>query len=181
MAESKIKIENVVASTNLNTDIDLERVAVTLEEVEYEPEQFPGLVFHLDDPKIAALIFESGKIVCTGARSVEDVKKAIDITVKKIESAGIEIPKDPEIKVQNIVASANLNADLNLDAIAIGLDGTEYEPEQFPGLVYRMKDPKVAMLLFGSGKIVCTGARSAEDAENAVDKLGETLKELGLF
>ncbi|MFQ6135955.1 MAG: TATA-box-binding protein [Candidatus Hydrothermarchaeales archaeon] len=181
MEGSSIKIENVVASTSLGVDVDLESVAVALDNVEYEPEQFPGLVFHLDKPKTAALIFGSGKIVCTGAKSIEEVKEAINITVNKMRKTGTDIPKDPAIDVQNIVASANLNAELNLDAIAIGLDGTEYEPEQFPGLVYRMNDPKVVVLLFGSGKMVCTGAKRPEDVDRAVEKVAEKLGELGLL
>ncbi|MEE8358944.1 MAG: TATA-box-binding protein [Candidatus Hydrothermarchaeales archaeon] len=193
--DPNIKIENVVASTALtkpkkdengNTvtgqvEIDLESVAVALENVEYEPEQFPGLVFHLDKPKTAALIFGSGKIVCTGAKSIAEVKEAIKLTVDKIRNTGTDIPEDPVVIVQNIVASANLHAELNLDAIAIGLDGTEYEPEQFPGLVYRMTDPKVVLLLFGSGKIVCTGAKKPEDVDRAVENVAKTLSELGLL
>jgi transcription initiation factor TFIID TATA-box-binding protein len=93
----------------------------------------------------------------------------------------MEIPGEPEVIVQNVVATANLGAELNLDAIAIGLDNTEYEPEQFPGLVYRMKDPKVVLLLFGSGKIVITGAKSLEDAERAAENVTMKLEELELL
>jgi transcription initiation factor TFIID TATA-box-binding protein len=177
----KVVIENVVASTSLGQRFDLGLITVAIDRVEYEPEQFPGLVYHLDDPKAAALIFGSGKIVCTGAKSIEEAKLAIERIVEKIKEAGVDIKKKPEIIVQNVVATANLNAELNLDAIAIGLENTEYEPEQFPGLVYRMKDPKVVLLLFGSGKIVCTGAKSVEDAERAADNVHKKLKELGLL
>ncbi len=176
-----VKVENVVASVTLNQRIDLELITKNLENAEYEPEQFPGLVYHLTEPKAAALIFGSGKIVCTGTKSVEEAKRAIYKIIEDIKRAGIEINDEPEITVQNIVATANLNAELNLDAIAISLDNTEYEPEQFPGLVYRMNDPKVVLLLFGSGKIVCTGAKSVEDAERAAENIYKTLKELGLI
>jgi len=176
-----VKVENVVASTSLGMKFDLELITNALENVEYEPEQFPGLVYHLDEPKAAALIFGSGKIVCTGAKSIADAKIAIERIVDKIKVAGIDITTKPDVIVQNVVATANLGTELNLDAIAIGLDNTEYEPEQFPGLVYRMKEPKVVLLLFGSGKIVCTGAKSVADAENAAKNVGEKLKELGLF
>ena len=181
MVKSEVKIENVVASTSLDQKFDLGLITVALDEVEYEPEQFPGLVYHLDEPAAAALIFGSGKIVCTGAKSIEEAKTAIERIVEKIKDAGIDITKKPEVVVQNVVATANLHAELNLDAIAIGLDNTEYEPEQFPGLVYRMKDPKVVLLLFGSGKIVCTGAKSVEDAENAAKNVAIKLHELGLL
>ncbi len=178
---SEVKIENVVASTSLDQKFDLGLITVALDDVEYEPEQFPGLVYHLDKPKAAALIFGSGKIVCTGAKSIDEARIAIEKIVDKIKDAGIDITKKPEVVVQNVVATANLHAELNLDAIAIGLDNTEYEPEQFPGLVYRMKVPKVVLLLFGSGKIVCTGAKSVEDAENAAKNVAIKLNELGLL
>ncbi len=179
--KGEIRIENVVASSTLGVDIDLEKVAVSLKNIEYEPEQFPGLVFHLDRPKTAALIFGSGKIVCTGAKSIEMVHTAIEATVQKIRETGIEIPPNPPVTVQNIVASGNLHAELNLDAIAVALERTEYEPEQFPGLVYRMTDPKVVVLLFGSGKMVCTGAKTPADAKLAVDRVGKKLSGLGLL
>ncbi len=176
-----IKIENVVASTSLGQKFDLGLITVAMDKVEYEPEQFPGLVYHLDEPKAAALIFGSGKIVCTGAKSIDEAKIAIDRIIQKIKEAGVEIKNKPDVIIQNVVATANLGAELNLDAIAIGLDNTEYEPEQFPGLVYRMTDPKVVLLLFGSGKIVCTGAKSVNDAERATVKVSKKLTELGLI
>jgi len=181
MAKSKVEIENVVASTALGQKFDLGLITLAMDKVEYEPEQFPGLVYHLDEPKAAALIFGSGKIVCTGAKSIEEAKLAIQRIVEKIKEAGVEITKKPEVVVQNVVATAKLDADLNLDAIAIGLDNTEYEPEQFPGLVYRMQNPKVVLLLFGSGKIVCTGAKSVEDAERATENISKKLRSLGLL
>ncbi len=179
--KTKINVENVVASTSLGQKFDLDLITSTMERVEYEPEQFPGLVYHLDEPKAAALIFGSGKIVCTGAKSIEEAEIAIKKIVDRIREAGIDIKEDPKVVIQNVVATANLNPELNLDAIAIGLDNTEYEPEQFPGLVYRMRDPKVVLLLFGSGKIVCTGAKSIEDAERAAEKVKKKLEELGLI
>jgi transcription initiation factor TFIID TATA-box-binding protein len=178
-----IKIENVVASTSLGTELDLQSIALALDNAEYEPEQFPGLVCRLKEPKTAALLFRSGKVVCTGAKSIDAVHKAVDIVTQKIEASGIKVNRSPEITVQNIVASSDLGAELNLNAIAIGLglEKVEYEPEQFPGLVYRLDAPKVVVLLFGSGKLVCTGARRPEDAEQAVDRITEELKALGLL
>ncbi|MEE9237263.1 MAG: TATA-box-binding protein [Thermoplasmata archaeon] len=178
-----MKIENVVASTSLGSELDLQAIALALGGAEYEPEQFPGLIYRLKDPKTATLLFRSGKVVCTGAKSLENVRTAIRIVAEQIEAAGIEIDRDPEIEVQNIVASSDLEQEINLNAIAIslGLDRVEYEPEQFPGLVYRLDDPKVVVLLFGSGKLVCTGARKPEDVVRAVDKITEELKAAGLL
>jgi len=181
LKDVQIKIENIVASATLGKSIDLPTVAPALEGVEYNLEQFPGLVYKLKEPKTAALIFGSGKLVCTGAKSIEDSKKAVHIAVDKMRTKDPDIPTEFEIKIQNIVASANLKKTLNLEAVALGLENTEYEPEQFPGLVYRLPEPKVVLLLFGSGKVVCTGAKSFEDAQLGVEKTRERLKELDLL
>ena len=150
---------------------------------DYEPEQFPGLIYRLKEPKTATLLFRSGKVVCTGAKSLDQVKLAIDKVTTQIRKAGINLDSEPKIEVQNIVASSDLGQKINLNVIAItlGLERVEYEPEQFPGLVYRLDEPKVVLLLFGSGKLVCTGARRPQDVEAAVDKITEELKAAGLL
>ena len=179
----EIKVQNIVASTTFAEKLDLDVIAQSLEEAEYEPEQFPGLVYRLKDPKTATLLFRSGKANCTGAKNIEYVRKTVDIISDKLKKLGVEVHKDLKIIIQNIVAMADLKAELNLNEVAVGLglENVEYEPEQFPGLVYRIKEPKVAMLLFASGKIVCTGARSTEDASKAVEKLAEELSSRGLL
>ncbi len=179
MLDFHIRVENIVASAALGVEVPLEKVVSKLDGMEYEPEQFPGLVYRMKKPKAAALIFGSGKIVCTGARSLRDVKAVFKNVVAVVQKSGVRVPKGFKMQVENIVASARLDANLNLDKIAFNLVESEYEPEQFPGLVYRMKKPKVAFLLFGSGKVVCTGARSVEDVEIAVKKVHRILKKLG--
>jgi len=178
-----VEVENIVASTSFADKLDLDVIAQELEDAEYEPEQFPGLVYRLKEPKTATLLFRSGKANCTGAKTIEDVRKTVDIIAKKLKDMGIEVYKNPEIVIQNIVAISDLGTELNLNDVAmgLGLENVEYEPEQFPGLVYRLKEPRVAMLLFGSGKIVCTGARKVEDVSRAVDKLAAELSSLGLL
>jgi transcription initiation factor TFIID TATA-box-binding protein len=179
----EIKIENVVASTSLGEELDLQAIALALDGAEYEPEQFPGLIYRLKEPKTATLLFRSGKVVCTGAKSLDEVKLAISKVSKQIEKAGIKVKIEPKIDVQNIVASSDLGQEINLNAIAIslGLEKVEYEPEQFPGLVYRLDSPKVVVLLFGSGKLVCTGARKPSDVGDAVNKIMEELQAAGLL
>jgi len=170
-----------VASTSLGTELDLPAIAISLDGSEYDPEQFPGLIYRLKEPKTATLLFRSGKVVCTGAKSLDQVKLAIEKVTKQIEKAGIHIKNEPKIAVQNIVATSDLGQKINLNAIAIslGLEKVEYEPEQFPGLVYRPDVPKVVLLLFGSGKVVCTGARKPQDVEDAVDKITIELRAAG--
>ena len=178
MSDFKIKIENIVASASLNVEVPLNKIVSKLEGMEYEPEQFPGLVYRMTKPKAAALVFGSGKIVCTGARSIEDVNIVFKKVISVIKSVGTKVPKNFKVQVENIVASAKIEGNLNLDTIAFNLENSEYEPEQFPGLVYRMTDPKVAFLLFGSGKIVCTGARSVKDVDIALNKVYKKLREV---
>ncbi len=181
-AES-ISIENVVASTDIGIELDLQNVAMDLDGANYDPEQFPGLVYRTTDPKSAALIFRSGKIVCTGASSPDAVHESLDIVFGKLRALDIPIEDTPEITIQNIVASADLGVQLNLNAIAIGLglEHIEYEPEQFPGLVYRLDDPEVVSLLFGSGKVVITGGKDTGDAAAAIAVIEEKLGDLGLL
>jgi transcription initiation factor TFIID TATA-box-binding protein len=165
----------------LGLELDLQALALALDGSEYNPEQFPGLIYRVKEPKAALLLFRSGKVVCTGSKSSDQVRAAIGKVIKLIEKAGIAVIKEPEITVQNIVASANLEQKLNLNAIAIslGLERVEYEPEQFPGLVYRLEHPKVVLLIFGSGKLVCTGARKPLDVEAAVEKIRAELQAAG--
>ncbi len=181
----EVIVENIVASTSFADKLDLDAIAQALEEAEYEPEQFPGLVYRLDNPKTATLLFRSGKANCTGAKNVENVRKTVEIIADKLRNLGIDVYKNEDLKIviQNIVAISDLGTELNLNEVAmgLGLENVEYEPEQFPGLVYRLEEPKVAMLLFGSGKIVCTGARRTEDVSIAVQKLADELAALGLL
>lgn len=181
MTDVDIKIENIVASASIGKDIVLTEISKALEGVEFNREQFPGLVFKLKEPKTAALIFSSGKLVCTGAKSIDDSKLAINKTVDLMRTIDHDIPHEFEIIIQNIVASGNLESTLNLEAVALELEDTEYEPEQFPGLVYRLSDPKVVLLLFGSGKVVCTGAKTRDDAKLGVERAYDRLSELDLI
>ncbi|RLM89529.1 TATA-box-binding protein [Haloarcula sp. Atlit-7R] len=178
-----VDIENVVASTGIGQELDLETLADDLRATKYDPDHFPGLVYRMQDPKAAALIFRSGKIVSTGAKSVADVTAALEQVFDELRELGIRVDDAPEIEIQNIVSSADLGHTLNLNAIAIGLglEHIEYEPEQFPGLVYRLDEPSVVALLFGSGKLVITGGKQIEDAEQALDVIEERLSDLGLF
>ncbi|MCW4055433.1 MAG: TATA-box-binding protein [Candidatus Bathyarchaeota archaeon] len=179
--KASINIENVVASATLNQRVDLNAVVKGYPGVEYRPEQFPGLVFRLKRPKTATLIFNSGKMVCTGAKSEKEARRAVMRVVKELKKSGIIIISKPELKIQNIVASASLGGIIDLEQATNSLGKTMYEPEQFPGLIYRMAEPKVVILLFASGKLVCTGAKREEDVYDAVSKLHKELEEKQLI
>jgi transcription initiation factor TFIID TATA-box-binding protein len=176
--KKEIKIVNIVVSTALEKEVPLEKMAATLPNTEYNPEQFPGLVLRIKDPKTSALIFSSGKVVCTGARTMEDVGKSILSIIKSLKKLNIIVTIKPEITVQNIVASGSIGMDLNLNVLGIKLPNTEYEPEQFPGLVHKLKGTNATFLLFSNGKIVCTGTKTEEQVHEATDQLIENLKKL---
>ena len=183
LAIENLEIQNVVASSAIGQEIDLEALALDLEGVDFDPEQFPGLIYRIEEPHATALIFRSGKVVCTGANSVDRVHEALGSTFAALRNLGLTVDEDPEITVQNIVVSGDLGEKLNLNAIAIGLglEAIEYEPEQFPGLVYRLAEPNVVALLFGSGKTVITGCKQIEDAEETTEVLVERLSDLSLL
>lgn len=176
--EKEIEIVNIVVSTSLETDVPLEKMVASLPNTEYNPEQFPGLVLRIKDPKTSALIFSSGKVVCTGAKTLADVDRSIEQIILNLKKIDVEVTVKPEITVQNIVASGSIGMPLNLNFLGIRLPNTEYEPEQFPGLVHKLRGTRATFLLFSNGKIVCTGTRTEQEVHDATDKLIENLEKL---
>jgi len=174
-----VKIENIVATVSIEQSIDLEYLDKVLPNVDYDPDQFPGLVFRLDTPKVTALIFRSGRMVVTGAKSTADLIRSVKKIVRVLMRYNMQITSRPRIQIQNIVASVNLGAEVLLEKVAFLLENTMYEPEQFPGLIYRMEDPHVVLLIFSSGKMVVTGAKSEDEVFQAVRNIYLKLKELG--
>ena len=176
-----INIENVVASSDLHQNIDLESVARTFPTVEYKPEQFPGLVYRLRKPTVASLVFSNGKFIVAGAKSEKRAKRAALKLAEELTTGGIVILAKPDVRIRNVVGSADLGHQIDLEDAANILEGTIYEPDQFPGLIYRMKEPRVVFLIFASGRVVCTGASREVDVRRAVDKLHEALAIRGLI
>ncbi len=183
MEKIDIKVENVVANARIADNLDLQYIESKLEDAVFTKKKFPGLVYRTREPKSAFLIFRSGKVVCTGSKTAEGVRAVMDKLSSDLRSIGIEVVEHPEFRVQNIVASANIGKELNLGAIVVGLglEGMEYEPEVFPGLVYRIDEPKSAILIFSSGRLVITGGKTVKDCEKSVGVLLDRLKELELI
>jgi len=179
--EAVISIQNVVACSSLNQKIDLNAVVKGYPGVEYRPEQFPGIVFRLKRPKTGILIFSTGKMVCTGAKSGKEARGAVMKVVKELKKCGIIVLGKPDFEVVNIVASASLGGNVDLEKAVTVLGSCMYEPEQFPGLIYRMTEPKVVILVFASGSLVCTGAKKEQDVFDSVRKLHVMLEEQGLI
>ena len=233
--EERLTVVNVVASTRVAEELDLPDIAIQLN-CEYEPEQFPGVVYRVVDPKLAILMFRSGRAVCTGGKNEQNIHTGIERMTADLQNAGIDTwdLKDVEIEVQNMVATyslfypedyngtarmddnntrvidldggairaatdeeveendarirgirqgeplAALPRKLNLNNLTFHLpfDKVEYEPEQFPGLIYRLDYPKVVCLIFGSGKMVITGARHKDEILEAVQFIQDELADL---
>ena len=223
-----------VASTRVAEELDLPDIAIQLN-CEYEPEQFPGVVYRVVDPKLAILMFRSGRAVCTGGKNKDNIHTGIERMIGDLRKAGIETweLEDVEIEVQNMVATyalfypedydgtarmddnhtsvidieggiraatdeekeeedsrirgiregeplAAMPRRLNLNNLTFHLpfDKVEYEPEQFPGLIYRLDYPRVVCLIFGSGKMVITGARDKSEILEAVQFIQDELADL---
>jgi transcription initiation factor TFIID TATA-box-binding protein len=232
--EERLTVVNVVASTRVAEELDLPDIAIQLN-CEYEPEQFPGVVYRVVDPKLAILMFRSGRAVCTGGKNKDNIHTGIERMIGDLRKAGIETWEldDVEIEVQNMVATyalfypedydgtarmddnhtsvidieggiraatdeekeeedsrirgiregeplAAMPRRLNLNNLTFHLpfDKVEYEPEQFPGLIYRLDYPKVVCLIFGSGKMVITGARDKSEILEAVQFIQDELADL---
>ena len=176
-----VSIENVVASATVDQAMDLNKITKNFPDVEYHPDQFPGLVFRIKSPKTATLIFTSGKMVCTGAKSEQMSRNAVKTVVTKLRKGGIKVKKDAVVTIQDIVESINLGGKIHLEHADRSLPRSMYEPEQFPGLIHRMIDPKTVILLFSSGKLVCTGAKKEEDVYRSVNNLHSSLEEKELM
>lgn len=172
MPRVKIRIQNIVVSVIYEgTEFNLEKLARCLDGADYDPEVFPGIAYRSEFPRASFLIFSSGKMNCVGAKSMKDAKLAIKNLTRKLRRSGVNIKSEPKIKVQNIVASIDFGRGFDLEEIARNFETTEYEPEVFPGLVFRLDDPKVVVLLFVSGKGVCAGAKSKKDVERATERI----------
>jgi transcription initiation factor TFIID TATA-box-binding protein len=176
-----VSIVNVVSSASIDQKMDLIKIEKKFPETEYNPDVFPGLVFRLTNPKTATLIFRTGKMVCTGAKSEELSIAAVNMVVQKLRKAKIKIKKDAIISVQNIVSSINLGGKIHLEKAARTLPRSMYEPEQFPGLIHRMLDPKTVILIFASGKLVCVGAKLETEIHRSVHQIHSLLEEKDLM
>ena len=176
-----ITIQNIVASVTLDQRMNLKLITQKFPQTEYNPKVFPGLVFRLKKPKTATLIFETGKMVCTGAKSEKEAVQAVNKVTRELTSHGIPISGKPVVIIQNVVASAALGGEIDLENVVYKLKRVMYEPEQFPGAVFRMDEPKVVFLIFSAGKLVCVGAKKENDVYQAVDNIQKLLEEQDLI
>ncbi len=171
-----LAVQNIVATTSLEKEVSLTKLARTQPNTEYNPDTFPGLVLRIKEPKSAVLVFSSGNLVCTGTKSIIQVKKVVEQVIKQLRKVSVNVTIKPKITVQNIVASGSINLDLNLNTLSLELENTEYEPEQFPGLVYKLDEPNATFLLFSNGKLVCTGTKTKAQLDDSMNQLKRNVR-----
>jgi len=144
---------------------------------EYNPKRFAAVIMRIREPKTTALIFSTGKIVVTGAKSEDLAKHAARKYARIIQKLGYEA-KFKDFKIQNIVASADVRFPIRLETLSIQHRMfCSYEPELFPGLIYRMLEPKVVLLIFVSGKLVLTGAKTVTNIQEAIENIYPVLEQ----
>ncbi len=170
------RVENVVASTSLTQSLDLIALSKVLNS-NYIPERFPGLIYRDKRSKATLMIFDSGKIVCTGAKSENKARKAILHLINELKINGIIILNPAKIEIKNIVAVTELNIKLNLETLAEKLKGAIYEPDQFPALIYKIEDLCIT-LIFSNGKVICVGGKKEAFIKKALEKLEALIKDL---
>jgi transcription initiation factor TFIID TATA-box-binding protein len=174
-------INNIVATAKveISEKFDLVKLARKLYDAEYFPERFPGLILRQKDPRATFLIFSTGKMVITGLEDVDNAEIAVKKLLKKIRKFGIK-KNEPEIIIQNMVASGDFHQIIDLNKAVILMEYIMYEPEVFPGLIYNMKDPRAVFLLFSTGKFVCTGVKTEEILEKAIMKLTKQINTMDI-
>ena len=176
--QMKVRIVNIVISSDLKNKLILNKINAKLPHTEYNPDRFPGLILKIKEPRSSILLFTNGKIVCTGTKSFEKAEEAVNNLIKMLNKTGYNLKLNPILHVQNQVAFGELKIGLNLNQLAMKLIDVEYEPEQFPGLVHRIKEPKSTFLLFSNGKFVCTGTKNKKELDYSINKLIEDLKKV---
>ena len=179
-------ITNVVAAGNLGLELDLYKLPAKFRNIEYEPEQFPGAILKFNKPKATLLVFKNGKIVVVGCKDRKTIEEAIVKAYELLAPVASKInkklnKKNLDYEITNMVAAADLGIEMDLFQVTLQVpEDIEYEPEQFPGAILKLRDPKVSILVFKNGKIILAGARTAKEIEKALEKVKKLLKKFAM-
>lgn len=170
------QLQNIVSTVNLYCKLDLKKIALHARNAEYNPKRFAAVIMRIREPRTTALIFSSGKMVCTGAKSEEDSRLAARKYARIIQKLGFPA-KFLDFKIQNMVGSCDVKFPIRLEGLVLTHSSfSSYEPELFPGLIYRMVKPRIVLLIFVSGKVVLTGAKVRQEIYEAFDNIYPILK-----
>lgn len=176
-----IKIENIITFAELADGFDIDKLANEIPEFVLNRDDFPGLTLKLDEPKTAILVLPSGKVICTGAKNIEDTENSLKIFINKLKKREIKYKPKPKFMIQNVIASFVFEKELHLSSIStcLLLENVCYEPDNFPGLIYKINEIGAEVILFSSGKIVCTGTNNIEDTYKTIEIMKEKLLSIG--
>lgn len=168
---------NIVGLVKISDELDLKKIYMGLENTSYEPEQFSGLVYRNESGGTVTL-FKSGKVICTGIKNPKKVNEVISNLMDKLRFLEIPVYKNYSVQIKNMVFTKTIKHQINLAKVALsfGLENVDYEPEGFPGLIYKTEEPRATFILFESGKIICTGAKSNAQAVAAYKNFEHKLK-----
>jgi len=177
-ADCQIKLQNVTATVNLSTRLDLKKLHLKTKNSEYDPKRFCAVILRISKPKTTALIFASGKVVVTGASSPEEAKIAAKKFAWIVRKIGFNNVRFREFKLQNMLGTVNVKFPIRLEGLSLHhYAHCSYEPEMFAGLIYKMRAPSVCLLIFVSGKLVLTGGKSRAELEQALDNIYPVLQD----
>lgn len=170
------KLQNIVSTVNLGCKLDLKRIALQARNAEYNPKRFAAVIMRIREPRTTALIFSSGKMVCTGAKSEDESRLAARKYARIVQKLGFDA-KFLDFKIQNMVGSCDVKFPIRLEGLVLTHSQfSSYEPELFPGLIYRMVKPRIVLLIFVSGKVVLTGAKVRNEILEAFENIYPILK-----
>ncbi len=177
-----LTVTNIVASVTVADALDLDELARAIPGADYDKKRFSGLVYRRSSPKFAALVFTSGKVNLVGVHHPDAVGPALAALLEVLRTAGVALAPDPQPRIVNLVTSGNLGTGVSLVKLAFSLDLThiEYEPEVFPGLVYRSEAGGVA-LIFTSGALIIAGALSIHQAQTVSDEVWHLVDRAGAW
>lgn len=169
-------LQNIVSTVNLGCKLDLKKIALHARNAEYNPKRFAAVIMRIREPRTTALIFSSGKMVCTGAKSEDLSRLAARKYARVIQKLGFPA-KFMDFKIQNMVGSCDVKFPIRLEALVLSHQQfSSYEPELFPGLIYRMVKPRIVLLIFVSGKVVLTGAKVRAEINEGFENIYPILK-----
>ncbi|NWV69644.1 TBPL2 protein, partial [Malurus elegans] len=170
------QLQNIVSTVNLACKLDLKNIALHARNAEYNPKRFSAVIMRIREPRTTALIFSSGKMVCTGAKSEEQSRLAARKYARVVQKLGFPA-KFLDFKIQNMVGSCDVRFPIRLEGLVVTHQQfSSYEPELFPGLIYRMVKPRIVLLIFVSGKVVLTGAKERSEIYEAFENIYPILK-----
>merc|ERR1711973_513153 len=171
------QLQNIVSTANMGVKLDLKKIALQARNAEYNPKRFAAVIMRIREPRTTALIFSSGKMVCTGAKSEEDSRLAARKYARIVQKLGFHSAKFLDFKIQNMVGSCDVKFPIRLEGLVLTHSQfSSYEPELFPGLIYRMVKPRIVLLIFVSGKVVLTGAKVRTEIYEAFENIYPILK-----